>query len=116
MAKYMLPILIAAGLSGSSLLAMAGDHSEHVKASVRPQQRSIPIKIAAAGAAVAASLLTRKPDLDIAIIDPAETHYYQPGWTFVGAGIFSPAQTAKAMASALPRRASATTTSSSAQD
>ena len=59
----------------------------------------------AAGAAVAASLLKRKPDLDNAIIDPVETHYYQPGWTFVGAGIFSPAQTAKAMASALPRRA-----------
>lgn len=39
----------------------------------------------AAGAAEAASLLSRKSDLDIAIIDPADTHYYQPGWTLVGA-------------------------------
>ncbi len=60
----------------------------------------------AAGAAVAASLLRRRPDLDIAVIDPADTHYYQPGWTMVGAGIFTPEQTAKSMAAVLPRRVS----------
>jgi sulfide:quinone oxidoreductase len=58
----------------------------------------------AAGIAVAASLLARKRDLDIAIIEPAETHYYQPGWTLVGAGVFSKEQTAKSMASLLPAR------------
>lgn len=58
----------------------------------------------AAGAAVAASLLARKSDLDIAIIDPADVHYYQPGWTLVGAGVFTAKQTAKPMASILPRR------------
>lgn len=42
----------------------------------------------AAGIAVASSLKARKPDLDIAIIDPADIHYYQPGWTMVGAGVF----------------------------
>lgn len=57
----------------------------------------------AAGIAVAASLLARKPDLDIAIIDPADVHYYQPGWTMVGAGVFPPARTARTMASILPR-------------
>jgi len=60
----------------------------------------------AAGAAVAASLLRRRPDLDIAVIDPADTHYYQPGWTMVGAGIFTPEQTAKSMGAVLPRRVS----------
>ena len=44
----------------------------------------------AAGIAVASSLKARKPDLDIAIIDPADIHYYQPGWTMVGGGIFDP--------------------------
>ena len=58
----------------------------------------------AAGAAVAASLLRRAPGLDIAIIDPAETHYYQPGWTMVGGGIFKPEATAKAMGAVLPRQ------------
>jgi len=41
----------------------------------------------------------RKPDLDIAIIDPADIHSYQPGWTTVGAGIFDPSTTTKTMAS-----------------
>jgi sulfide:quinone oxidoreductase len=57
----------------------------------------------AAGVAVASSLLSRDPGLDIAIIDPADIHYYQPGWTLVGAGVFAPATTARTMASVLPR-------------
>jgi sulfide:quinone oxidoreductase len=57
----------------------------------------------AAGIAVAASLLARSPDLDIAIVDPADTHYYQPGWTMVGAGVFDAQQTARAMGRVLPR-------------
>lgn len=57
----------------------------------------------AAGIAVAASLLSRHAALDIAIVDPADTHYYQPGWTLVGGGVFDPAVTAKTMASVLPK-------------
>jgi sulfide:quinone oxidoreductase len=56
----------------------------------------------AAGIAVASSLRARKPDLDVAIIDPADIHYYQPGWTMVGGGAFKPATTAKTMASLVP--------------
>lgn len=57
----------------------------------------------AAGIATAASLLARNPDLDLAIIDPADIHYYQPGWTMVGAGVFDGSFTARTMASLLPR-------------
>ncbi|SNT73797.1 sulfide:quinone oxidoreductase [Paracoccus seriniphilus] len=57
----------------------------------------------AAGIAAAASLKSRKPDLDIALIDPADVHYYQPGWTMVGGGIFEPQQTARTMASLIPK-------------
>lgn len=57
----------------------------------------------AAGIAVASSLLARSPGLDIAILDPAPVHYYQPGWTMVGAGVFDAATTARTMASVLPR-------------
>ena len=57
----------------------------------------------AGGISVAASLKARKPDLSIAVIDPADTHYYQPGWTMVGGGIFTAAQTAKTMGSLIPR-------------
>ncbi|HTH59851.1 MAG TPA: TIGR01244 family sulfur transferase [Paraburkholderia sp.] len=59
----------------------------------------------AAGIATASSLLARSPDLDIAIVDPADVHYYQPGWTMVGAGVFRPETTARQMQSVLPRNA-----------
>ncbi|MEQ8481130.1 MAG: TIGR01244 family sulfur transferase [Hoeflea sp.] len=57
----------------------------------------------AAGISVAASLLARAGDLDIAIIDPQDVHYYQPGWTMVGGGVFAPGVTARTMASLIPR-------------
>lgn len=56
----------------------------------------------AAGISVAASLQTRTQDLSIAIIDPADIHYYQPGWTMVGGGIFEAQDTAKTMGSLIP--------------
>lgn len=59
----------------------------------------------AAGIATAASLLRRRPGLDIAIVDPSRVHSYQPGWTMVGAGIFTPRETRRAMARVIPRNA-----------
>ena len=57
----------------------------------------------AAGISVVASLKQRRPGLEIAIIDPADIHYYQPGWTMVGGGIFDAASTAKTMGSLIPK-------------
>lgn len=57
----------------------------------------------AAGIAVASSIVRRGADLSVAIVDPADVHYYQPGWTFVGAGIFPPQKTARTLASLIPR-------------
>ena len=58
-----------------------------------------------AGIATASSMLRRRPGLDIAIVEPAEDHYYQPGWTMVGAGVFDAPVTRRPMASVIPRRA-----------
>jgi|LGOV01.1.fsa_nt_gb sulfide:quinone oxidoreductase len=44
-------------------------------------------------------------DLDIAIIEPADTHYYQPEWTLVGAGIIPKSHTARSMSETLPSKA-----------
>lgn len=58
----------------------------------------------AAGIAVASSLLSRNNDLQIAIIDPADYHYYQPGFTMVGAGVFTPEEPRRTMKSVMPRK------------
>ena len=56
----------------------------------------------AAGIATASSILKRNSKVTIAIIDPAKDHYYQPGWTLVGAGVFTPEQTRKDEADVMP--------------
>ena len=35
----------------------------------------------AGGLAAAASLLKQNPKLTVTVFDPADEHYYQPGWT-----------------------------------
>ncbi|GAB5470148.1 MAG: bifunctional protein tyrosine phosphatase family protein/NAD(P)/FAD-dependent oxidoreductase [Rhodospirillales bacterium] len=57
----------------------------------------------AAGISVAASLVGRRAGLEVAIVDPAEVHYYQPGWTMVGGGIFEIESTVRTMGSLIPK-------------
>lgn len=57
-----------------------------------------------AGIATAASLLKRNHKLSIAIIEPSESHYYQPGWTMVGAGVFDRDFTRRSEASVMPEQ------------
>ena len=54
------------------------------------------------GIAVSASLLKRVRGLRIALIDPADTHYYQPGWTMVGGGVFDVQSTKRKMEDLIP--------------
>lgn len=58
-----------------------------------------------AGIAAASSMLRRRPTLDIAIVEPSEDHYYQPGWTMVGGGVFEAPVTRRRMASVMPKSA-----------
>jgi len=56
-----------------------------------------------AGISVAAQLLLKDKGLDIAIIDPSDKHYYQPGWTLVGAGVFNIQKTVKNESEVIPK-------------
>ncbi|MCB0689602.1 MAG: FAD-dependent oxidoreductase, partial [Saprospiraceae bacterium] len=58
-----------------------------------------------AGITVAARLLREDKNLDVAIVDPADKHYYQPAWTLVGAGTFSYKKTERDMKDLIPHGA-----------
>ena len=56
-----------------------------------------------AGISTAAQLLRKNRSLDIAIVDPADKHYYQPAWTLVGGGTFDINKTVRNEASVMPK-------------
>lgn len=58
-----------------------------------------------AGIMVASQLIKQKKRTSVAIIEPAEIHYYQPAWTLVGAGTYDYKDTARPMASLIPKQA-----------
>lgn len=55
------------------------------------------------GIMTASQLKIAMPQLDIEIIEPSDTHYYQPAWTLVGAGTFSYKDTARPMKDLIPK-------------
>jgi len=57
----------------------------------------------AAGITVAAMLRRKRPELDIALIEPAEQHCYQPALTLVGAGAYPLSRTLRQEADLVPR-------------
>ncbi len=56
-----------------------------------------------AGLSVASKLLLKNKQLDIAVVDPASKHYYQPAWTLVGGGVFDIKKTARNQADVMPK-------------
>ncbi|MFI3155400.1 MAG: FAD/NAD(P)-binding oxidoreductase [Methylococcaceae bacterium] len=47
----------------------------------------------AAGVSIANNMRRQNAEIDIALIEPSEVHYYQPGFTIVGGGAYSLKQT-----------------------
>jgi len=56
-----------------------------------------------AGIAVASHILKNDESVDIALIEPSDVHYYQPGFTFVGSGIYNPNKVRRSMQSVMPK-------------
>ncbi|GLZ49778.1 pyridine nucleotide-disulfide oxidoreductase [Actinomycetospora sp. NBRC 106375] len=66
------------------------------------QYKTVIIGGGSAGISVAARL-RRAGETDIAVIDPAMTHYYQPLWTLVGGGAAPVEESARPQSSVMPR-------------
>jgi sulfide:quinone oxidoreductase len=86
------------------LISRSAAASELVQQTVAGEKHDVVIVGGGtAGLATASSMLRRKPELKILVIEPREAHYYQPGWTLVGAGIFDRKKTERTMASVMPK-------------
>lgn len=55
-----------------------------------------------AGIMSAARIKKKRPNISVGLIDPADTHYYQPAWTLVGANTYDFDKTARPMKSLIP--------------
>ncbi|MFK8051280.1 MAG: TIGR01244 family sulfur transferase [Halioglobus sp.] len=92
---------------GFDVSEVLGMNDESTPAQTDPLKRNyyevVIVGAGSGGIAVASSLLKRKPDLRIAIVDDAEKHFYQPGWTMVGGGVFSAESTCRATQRVIPR-------------
>lgn len=67
-------------------------------------QKIVIVGGGAAGIAVAASLLARRRNLDITVIEPSALHRYQPGLTLVGGGVFDAKQLVRPMQRVMPKQ------------
>jgi sulfide:quinone oxidoreductase len=57
------------------------------------------------GLTVASQLLTRDDAPEVAVLEPSDTHYYQPLWTLVGGGVFDKEESARPMGEVMPKGA-----------
>ncbi len=67
-----------------------------------PHHQIVIVGGGTAGITVAARLRNADSTLDVAIIEPSAKHYYQPLWTLVGGGIFSPEESGRDEADLIP--------------
>jgi len=58
-----------------------------------------------AGLTTACTLLKKNKSLDIAIIEPSQKQYYQPGWTMTGGGVFQIEDTVRDKKDFIPQQA-----------
>lgn len=56
-----------------------------------------------AGIMVASMMRKKNPNVSISLMEPSDTHYYQPIWTLVGANDYSFEKSARSMASVMPQ-------------
>lgn len=56
-----------------------------------------------AGISAASQLLRKKSALNIAVVDAAQKHYYQPAWTLAAAGVYDINDTERDQASVMPK-------------
>lgn len=93
----------AASAVGVTALAACGKATHDFLKTVDAKGRVLIIGGGAAGCSMAARLARRIEHPDITIVDPSERQFYQPGFTFVAAGIFKPGEVWRPQREFIPR-------------
>lgn len=89
------------GIGGVTLVALGGGTYKYLN-TVDIKGRILIIGGGAAGCSFAARLMHRLKNPDITLVDPSDRQYYQPGYTFIAAGIFKPDEVWKPQEECLP--------------
>ena len=95
-----LATLAAGGLSavtGGTIYLTALD------ANKKPQDKKVVIVGGGTGGVGVTAMLKREGIKSITVIEPSDTHYYQPLWTLVGGGVKDKSKSAKPMKTILDR-------------
>ena len=79
-----------AGITGASALVAGGVIYQTTKISSSAKAKVVVIGGGAAGISVAARLMRYLETPDVTIIDPSDRHYYQPGFTLIAGGVYTP--------------------------
>jgi len=90
------------GARSSKIHALATEGGETVSPGPDRNFNIVIVGGGSAGIATAASILKRNRKISLAIIEPSAEHFYQPGWTMVGGGVFSKEFTRKAEKNLIP--------------
>ncbi|MBX8802214.1 NAD(P)/FAD-dependent oxidoreductase [Ochrobactrum sp. MR28] len=91
-------------LVGAAALASVGLSTEAAQAQTSNSRARIVIAGAgAAGLALASRLRRAMPNATVTIIDAKKEHHFQPGFTLIGAGVWSPAQVTERNVDYMPR-------------
>lgn len=91
-------------LVGAAALASVGLATQAAQAQTSNSRAHLVIAGAgAAGLALASRLRRAMPNATITIIDAKKEHHFQPGFTLVGAGVWSPTQVTERNADYMPR-------------
>lgn len=78
-------------IKGSAIfagLAVAGGYGYHKLTQSNAKAKVVIVGGGAAGISVAARLMRNLSDPNVTIIDPNDTHFYQPGFTLIASGVY----------------------------